>query len=199
MNVAGRRQSLRDGLIAAAEQVIAVDGLAGLRARDLAKQVGCALGAIYNVFADLDELILAVNSRTLAALEQELAAARLDGGDPVSHLVALALAYTDFAAAHMLRWRAVFDHRLPRGRTVPDWFVSEQGRLFDFIAAPLRELRPGTGPEEHALLARSLFSAVHGVVVLGLEEKLQAMPRDVLRRQVVTLVTAVARGLRESA
>jgi AcrR family transcriptional regulator len=199
MNVADRRQSLRDGLIAAAEQAIAADGLAGLRARDLAKQVGCALGAIYNVFADLDELILAVNARTLAALEQDLAAARPDGGDPVGHLVALALAYTDFAAAHMLRWRAVFDHRLPRGRSVPDWFVSEQGRLFDFVAAPLRELRPGTGPEEHALLARSLFSAVHGVVVLGLEEKLQAMPLGVLRRQVVTVVTAVARGLRETA
>jgi AcrR family transcriptional regulator len=199
MNIADRRQTLRDGLIAAAEQAITADGLTGLRARDLAKQVGCALGAIYNVFADLDELILAVNARTLASLEQDLAAARPDGGDPVRHLVALALAYMDFAAAHMLRWRAVFDHRLPRGRTVPDWFVSEQARLFDFVAAPLRELRPDTDPEERALLARSLFSAVHGVVVLGLEEKLQAMPLDVLRRQVVTVVTAVARGLREGA
>jgi hypothetical protein len=37
---------------------------------------------------------------------------------------------------------------------------------------------------------------VHGVVVLGLEEKLQAMPLDVLRRQVVIVVTAMARGLR---
>src|SRR5688500_16162315 len=175
MNTTDRRQSLRDGLIGAAEQAIAADGLAGLRARDLARQVGCALGAIYNVFADLDELIMAANARTLAALEQDLAAACPENDDPVAAMVALALAYTDFAAAQMLRWRAVFDHRLPRGREVPDWFVSEQGRLFDFVAGPLRALRPDLGPEERALLARSLFSAVHGVVVLGLEEKLQAM------------------------
>jgi AcrR family transcriptional regulator len=199
MNTADRRQSLREGLIAAAEQAIAVEGLSGLRARDLARQVGCALGAIYNVFSDLDDLILAVNARTLAALEQDLAAARPANDDPEAALVALALAYMDFAAAHMPRWRAVFDHRLPRGREVPDWFVSEQGRLFDFVAEPLRALRPGMDPQERALLARSLFSAVHGVVVLGLEEKLQAMRLDVLRRQVVTLVTATARGLRETA
>ena len=70
MNTADRRQSLRDGLIAAAEQAIAAEGLAGLRARDLARQVGCALGAIYNVFADLDDLIIAANARTLAARDR---------------------------------------------------------------------------------------------------------------------------------
>ncbi|GIK82503.1 MAG: TetR family transcriptional regulator [Bradyrhizobiaceae bacterium] len=202
MTAADRRQALREGLIAAAGQAIAAEGLAGLRARDLARDVGCALGAIYNVFADLDDLVLAVNARTLAVLERDLARAR-PPGDPqgaeaaIAALEALALAYADFAAANMLRWRAVFDHRLPRGRSVPDWYVSEQARLFDYVAAPLRALQPRLVAAERALLARSLFSAVHGVVVLGLEEKLQAMPREVLRRQVATVVTALARGLRD--
>lgn len=141
MTAADRRQALREGLIAAAGQAIAAEGLAGLRARDLARDVGCALGAIYNVFADLDDLVLAVNARTLAVLERDLARAR-PPGDPqgaeaaIAALEALALAYADFAAANMLRWRAVFDHRLPRGRSVPDWYVSEQARLFDYVAAP---------------------------------------------------------------
>jgi AcrR family transcriptional regulator len=189
MTVADRRQSLREALIGAAEQAITAEGLGGVRARDLARQVGCALGAIYNVFADLDDLILAVNARTLAALEQQLTrAGGAEGGSErdraVAHLVALARAYTDFAAASPLRWRAVFEHRLPRGREVPEWFVGEQ-----------EVLCPGLAPAERALLARSLFSAVHGVVLLGLEEKLQAMPLDVLREQVKTIVTAAARGL----
>ncbi len=200
MTVADRRQSLREALIAAAEEAITAEGLGGLRARDLAKQVGCALGAIYNVFADLDELILAVNARTLAALEQRLTAAPASASgserdQAVAHLVELGLAYTDFAAASPLRWRAVFEHRLPRGREVPEWFVGEQARLFDYVNAPLQVLRPGLAPAERALLARSLFSAVHGVVLLGLEEKLQAMPLDVLRAQVRAIVTATARGL----
>src|SRR5258708_13619492 len=71
---AERRQRLRDALISAAEWTIETHGLSGLKARALAFQVGCAVGAIYNVVTDLDDLIIAVNSRTLAALERDLAA-----------------------------------------------------------------------------------------------------------------------------
>ncbi len=46
-----------------------------------------------------------------------------------------------------------------------------------------------------ALLARSLFSAAHGLVALGLEEKLQFVPLPSLREQVTTIVTALGYGL----
>ena len=65
---AERRDKLRDALIDAAERTLETQGLRALRARDLAAEVGCAVGAIYNAVADLDELIYAVNARTLAAL-----------------------------------------------------------------------------------------------------------------------------------
>jgi hypothetical protein len=45
------------------------------------------------------------------------------------------------------------------------------------------------------LLARSLFSAAHGLIVLGLEEKLQFIPLPSLREQVATIVTALGYGL----
>src|ERR1700737_1223693 len=68
---------LRERLIDAAERTIAANGLAGLRARDLAREAGCAVGTIYNVFEHLDELILCVGSRTLAMLDAALEAGRL--------------------------------------------------------------------------------------------------------------------------
>ncbi|MFT6075628.1 MAG: AcrR family transcriptional regulator, partial [Yoonia sp.] len=54
-----RRTELRNKLIDIAEKTIATEGLSALRARDLAAQAGCAVGAIYNVFGDLAELALA--------------------------------------------------------------------------------------------------------------------------------------------
>src|SRR6478672_11581799 len=74
MNTATRREHLRDALIDAAARTIAKDGLSGLKARALADEVGCAVGAIYNVVADLDELVLLVNARTLAELESIMSA-----------------------------------------------------------------------------------------------------------------------------
>ena len=69
---AERRQQLKDALISAAERTIETQGLSGLKARVLANEVGCAVGAIYNVVTELDDLIVAVNSRTLAALSATL-------------------------------------------------------------------------------------------------------------------------------
>jgi AcrR family transcriptional regulator len=203
MKTAERKQNLKLALIAAAERAVAARGLAGLKARSLAAEAGCAVGAIYNVVADLDDLALAVNSRTLAALEEELTAAA--GVDPaktvveadraVGRLIHLAVAYLDFAAANSLRWRALFEHRLPEGKPMPDWYIGEQIRLFGYIEQPLRDLLPSMPPEQLAMLARSLFSAVHGIITLGLEEKLGAVSLEELRNQTTLIVSAIVTGL----
>src|ERR1041384_2032169 len=191
-----RRRKLRDDLIGAAERAIAREGLRGLKARELAVEVGCAVGAIYNVFDDLDELVFAVNSVTLDQLEATLTTA---GGaraqEPVEALTHLAVAYTDYAAAHTRRWRALFDHRLPEGRAVPTWYQTNLARLFVYIEEPLRKLAPALAEERRALVARSLFSAVHGIVLIGLEEKLQSIPLSTVREQVTVMVEAFAKGL----
>src|SRR3954471_1700607 len=75
MDTAARREQLKEALAAAAARTIAKEGVGGLKARALADEVGCAVGAIYNVVADLDELTLLANSQTLAALEKALTAA----------------------------------------------------------------------------------------------------------------------------
>src|ERR1043166_9714145 len=114
-----RRRKLKDALIDAAERTIESEGLRGLKARELAAEVGCAVGAIYNVVSDLDDLVYAVNARTLEQLEKTLTPAGKGPPDAVKALTHLALAYTNFAATHTPRWRALFDHRLPAGRARP--------------------------------------------------------------------------------
>jgi AcrR family transcriptional regulator len=198
MDTATRRENLREALTAAAARTIAEQGLAGLKARSLADEVGCAVGAIYNAVADLDELVLHANSRTLAALEIALSASATTGRGPdwaIEEMVRLALAYLDFAATHPRRWRALFEHRLPDGREVPDWYQQDLERLFGLVEHAVAELQPNSTRARRALVARSLFSALHGVVALGLEEKLQALARPVLREQVATVVTALGYGL----
>jgi AcrR family transcriptional regulator len=200
-NTQQRRDRLRTALVLAAEDTIAKGGLQELRARTLAEKAGCAVGAIYNAVADLDELVLLANMRTLAALERDLTAA-LEAAERISNeqepaiaqLVRLALAYLAFAVANTPRWRALFDHQMP-GRDVPDWYRDEQHRLFRQVEEPLRVLQPRATAKRRALLARSLFSAVHGLVRLGLEEKLQAIPLTVLREQMTYIITTIGRGM----
>ena len=198
MNTATRREQLREALTDAAARAIADHGLSGLKARALADEAGCAVGAIYNVVADLDELVLLANARTLVALETALSAAVSPGRGPdwaIEQLVKLALGYLEFAASHRKQWQALFEHRLASGQSPPEWYQRELERLFEYVERPVEALQPDTPRMRRALLARSLFSAVHGLVALGLEEKLQFIPLPMLREQVTTLVTALGFGL----
>src|SRR4051794_36103806 len=110
MNTTERRQLLREALIEAAERTIETQGLPGLKARELAQEIGCAVGAIYNLVADLDELVLAVNSRTLAMLGRAARPEDRNGSDAMARtpeqaielLVHLGLIYLDFVAANRL-------------------------------------------------------------------------------------------------
>ena len=192
----GRRDQMRERVLEAAEAVISTQGLAGLKARDIAARAGCALGAIYTVFEDLDELILGVNQRTLARLEAALAAP--NGADGEAELQRLARAYLGYARDQEPRWRALFEHRLPPEKPLPDWYARDRDRLFALAEAPLASLLPNEKPAARKLRARTLFSAVHGVVLLGLEEKLAPTSSGTLEAQLREFVATMARGLREN-
>lgn len=191
-----RREKLRSDLILAAERMIANRGLSGVKTRDLAREIGCANGAVYNLVADMDELILRVGSRTLHRLDQALSAAESTGEpSPLETLVRIAIAYCNFAADNLQLWRALFEHRMEADKVVPDWSVQDQMQLFRHIYQPLAALFPRRSREELSITARSLFSAVHGMVALGLEQKLVAVPLPALRKEIAALVRAMIDGL----
>jgi len=195
---AARRDRQREQLIEAAERAIAEKGLAGLKARELAQEIGCSLGAIYNLVADMDELVLRVGSRTLARLDAALSSASPPASSQMQAteaLVAVALAYSAFARNNLQLWRVLFEHRMAEGAVVPEWAVSEQMTMFRHILQPLKTLVPERDEDDRNLLGRTLFSAVHGVVAIGLEEKLIAVPRRELDHQIEGLVRLACRGL----
>ena len=190
---ASRHGKLQVALVDAAERTITSDGLAALRARLLAEEVGCSVGAIYTIFPDLDAVILAVNARTLVQIDQALG--RIATADAIEHLVRLAACYLDYAAEHRARWKALFLHVMAAGQAAPEWYGQQQQAAFSHVEGPLARLCPKLCTPDRALLARSLFASVHGMVALGLDEKVAAMPLPVLHAQIATIVTAVAQGL----
>src|SRR5215217_1703819 len=193
-----RRAKFRQDLVLAAERSIAGGGLAGLKTRELAREIGVANGAVYNLVEDMDELILRVGSRTLSRLDAALSAAEAQGpASPRDTLVRIAVAYCDFAAENLELWRALFEHRMTPDKPVPEWAVEEQMNLFRHIYQPLAQLFPQRTPAELGVTARSLFSAVHGMVLLGLEQKLIAVPVEALRKEIATIVGAMVDGLME--
>lgn len=183
-----RRAELREKLVVAAETRIARDGVAELRARDLAKDAGCALGAIYNVFDDLNAIIIAVNGRTFQRLGQAVAGSFDGSEEPVQHLIVMSTAYLRFAEANTNLWRALFDLKMVDDGMVPDWYRQALNDLFAYIADPVSKLFPNDTREDLHLMTRALFSSVHGIVILGLENRISGVPSEQVERMIARVL-----------
>lgn len=191
-NTEAKRAALRETLTDLAEQRIASQGLASLRARDLAKEAGCAVGAIYIAFGDLNQVVLAVNGRTFHRIGLAVGSA-IQGQNltPKDTLIILSHAYLRFAAENPRLWRALFDVELTDDDALPDWYREELGLLFSFISEPLSQVFPDMAAPDLDLMTRALFSSVHGMVLLGLERRVSGVPIAQLERMIELVLSRV--------
>ncbi|NBZ88221.1 TetR/AcrR family transcriptional regulator [Stagnihabitans tardus] len=193
--VEGRRAELRETLVALAEAQIVQGGMSSVKARDLAGKAGCAVGAIYNVFPDMTALIMAVNLRTFLRIGVEVAGAVVghEALAPERRLVLLARAYLRFADQNHHLWKALFDLEMPRDSDVPPAYNQALEELFDHIARPVSELFQELDPDGVQLMARTLFSSVHGIVSLGLQNRLSGVPLERVEAMIEALLLRVAK------
>lgn len=193
--VSTTRLAAQSKLLARAAAILEQEGLDAVQARRVAAEAECSVGTLYNVFGDIDGLILAVNAGTLGKLGEAVRA----GADATSgqgleaRMHALAIAYMHFALDNRHRWEAVFKHRLPPGRQVPPSYLEDQSRLIMVIEVVLGDVVPDRG--RRATAARALFGAVHGIVALALDDRLGGQMMRELEAQLAIIVEVAARGL----
>lgn len=195
--VAERKAKLHVDLIDAAEARIAANTVGQLRARDLAADVGCSVGAIYNVFDDLDALILHVSLRTLNRIDVAMqeTGALYAAGEKIDCMVQLAFTYFGFVRENHSLWRALFDHDLPADYPLPDWVLEGQTTLFRHIEEPLKDYMPNADEQDLMHTARSLFASVHGIVSLSMEGRVSGISLDAVPPQLEFLLRTFVKGL----
>jgi len=197
-NNTDKRDRQRQRLIDAAEDIIAAQGLNNLKTRTLATKAGMALGQIYNLVGDMDEIILQVNSRTITRLESELTQqiARVSSKTAEEKLTAIATHYHHFARTHYHLWHALFDHHPERSKKhVPDWVSIERLRPFHLIEELLTPLCPHMQAQERHIFAQTLFSSVHGIVLLALDAHDVGVPQTQIDEQLRLYLQLLCHGI----
>jgi AcrR family transcriptional regulator len=189
-----RKKNLRrTRMLDKARDVIARKGLISLKVRDVAEAAKCSIGSVYNEFGDFDGLILTINRETVTRLTEALRPT--NSVDPRAELIGFAVGYLDFAVGNTNLLRALFEHRMEGGRPFPPDILDMVMEAFALMYPPLSRLLPDRDPEELALIARTMFSAAHGIVSLGLEDRMIAVPQHKLKEQLTQFVEAQLVGL----
>jgi len=182
--------------LAAAEGIIDGQGYGALSARKVAAVIGYTVGTLYLVFRNLDDLMLQINGRSLDTLYARLTADIEDCEDGAAGVLALGQGYLGFATGHPHRWGAIFEHNLPPGAPIPEWYQAKVARNFELVEGELRRLAPDRSQSEIAKAARALWSGVHGVCILGLTGRLGLVGAGPLEELVQSLIANYLIGFR---
>ena len=195
-------QQLRALILDAAQEIIEAQGLAGLSAREIARRVGYSPGTIYNIFANLDDVILNIEARVLDSLDRRLGetvqpsgAGTVEGGDARDHLLRLAHAYLAVAHERPRLWNLLSEHHLPPNTDLPAWYrqkVEASATHIERALAPC--FAPGSEAERQRA-ARALWAGVHGIASLSTTDKLTLVNTDTAARLVDQLIATYLAGL----
>ncbi|WP_342360749.1 TetR/AcrR family transcriptional regulator [Terrarubrum flagellatum] len=193
-----RRSRQRTEMARLAVEIVENDGLAGLQARRIAERADCAVGTVYNLFGDLDGVIIAANEETLreimAACSEALA--QMDqAGAAEDRLIALARAYASYAEAHPKRFDALFTHRAAADREFPESFTKLTDDLFALLGRVFADATAPMDAHERDVAARALWASVHGIVTLGLQDRVGLLTREEIAPAIGHIVKAAVRGM----
>ena len=187
------REDLRKSIIDTTKAILDRDGVEGLSARAIAREIGYTAASIYNVFESMSDILMEVNRETLTELNALFESLPLDV-HPKERLQAICLAYVDFMRLNPARWSALFAGQRQR-ESFPDWYVGAidqlKGRLSDLLIAH----EPGLAPETAWRLAEDLFIAIHGLVSLDVSGRLDLFTlrraEDIARSALETMLAGI--------
>lgn len=154
------RSELRELVLTEAHRHMGDVGFGRFSSREVAKRIGYSVGTVYNVFPNLDSLIVAVNTRTFEIWHDRVRAV-LDAG-PSDRIGAMVSAYFDFASENPDLWHALYAHRLAPGASLSSDDQEIRGRLTGLIADEVSMVLPHLDRAAIIDLTRSLIAVVHG-------------------------------------
>ncbi|MFB9146068.1 TetR/AcrR family transcriptional regulator [Halomonas alkalicola] len=164
-------EALHAQVMAACDAWLQENPVHTLSLRALAREVGCAPSTLLKLYGSFNNLLQHVNIETLAHLREVIEPLSSQAA-PEQRLTALARAYWQFAQHDAYRWQLLFDYPLAQEGELDQRQSDMIEGLFLRVEATLKEYQPALDDLEARRLGRTLWGSVHGLVLLGLNERL---------------------------
>lgn len=187
-------EQLREVILDASMSILQEQGLQGLSAREIARRIDYSPGTLYNVFENLDDIVLTIEGRMLDGLAAVLGSLPVEL-DPRLDVRNLAHAYLAYSHAHPKLWNLLFEHHLPAGRDVPAWYKAKLESLLARVESAVRPLQPNASDDAIKRSARVLWAGVHGITSLSTADKLANVTSDSAAPLIDDLVGLYLAGL----
>ena len=187
---------LRQLILTSARTIIEKNGLPGLSAREIAKLIGYSPGTLYNIFENLDDVLLNLQITTFSEMHHVLASTPA-GATPELSIDALTDAYVEYALDNRQMWNLLFAHQLQEGSTVPPALHTQFSNCMDVIQNAIKPLMSSYSTQQDLIsTAYSLWAGVHGITAVAVTQKGQKITALTVRDHVRRLTSMYLAGLR---
>ena len=168
------REELKELALKSTEELLNDKPASELSTRQIATKMGYTVGTLYQIFKNLPDLLLHVNVRTLKTLHNDCNELKVDQSDPKKNILDYANIYLKFAHSHPGLWELIFDNTLINDDELPDWYITQVDSLFSLIEVQLKMIQPLSSDIEITKASRVLWSSVHGICILSINNNLFA-------------------------
>ncbi len=189
------REELYEIAMQAASEIVEADGYRALTARNVADAIGYSPGTLYNVFENLDDMIVHLNGRTLDTLYDRLTP-REAAATPEADLNRLLDGYLGFLEDHPNLWNVLFEYSLPTGKEAPDWYARKVNRVLGILEDALSPLFLEHEADAKSNASRILWASLHGICSLSGSGKLKVVSTQPVRAMAEGLLANYIAGLR---
>lgn len=188
------REELYELVLAAATEIVETDGFRALTARNVADAIGYSAGTLYNLFANLDDLILHINGRTLDRVYDRLSREKLTGmaTQDISNLLNV---YLRFIEAHPNLWAQIFEHNWAEDDVLPQWYLRKIDKGLSILENALTPIFSKNSEAEIKNAARVLWAGLHGIVSLSTSGKLEFVSNESVADMAKSLASNYVAGL----
>jgi AcrR family transcriptional regulator len=190
------RDALRERALEAARRILTEEGLKGLNARRLANDIGVAVGTLYNLFENFEEIVLRLNLETLQEMEAHFASRPPLPKDPTEAMLAIARDYLAFTDRHRNRWTAILEFKSAGPHNFQDEFPASVSRLVAEVERAMAPLFQPGHESDRRLAAAVLWTSLEGIGALTAADNLRMVAPTTAWDMAQSLVVNYMMGLK---
>lgn len=164
-------QELTQMIVDAAYEIVEKEGIEKLSTRKVATKIGYTVGTLYNIFQNLDDIIVHINGRTLDNLIEQLEKSSKikNNRAPIKNLSS---SYYEFSKTQSHLWVLLFEHIFPSDHPFPRWYKTKIEKLIQIVCDTLAMSVPNLSEARSKECVSVLWAGIHGICVLALRDKL---------------------------
>ncbi len=168
------RDELKRMIVNSAIEILEESGFGELSARKVSSRIGYTVGTLYNIFENIDDLLLHVNAFTIDSIYNRFTKIIEKNKNSAELIKLLARDFIDFSNKNFALWSVLFEHRITTLPEFPKWYVEKITRMFSLVEKIVEEkfsILPKDSPE----VTKVIWCGLHGICALSIRGKLDTV------------------------